>query len=99
MVSTYSRRSTAELQRIKSGLLSRVSLNDENADRICAHLDAVEAELQRRTHPMILRIVHGEDEDGEATIDIGHYCPNCDGLVRVGWPFCRICGTAMRAAA
>lgn len=48
MVSTYSRRSTAELFRIKSGLLSRVTEPNANVDRICAHLDAVERELQRR---------------------------------------------------
>ena len=84
MVSTYEDRSTAELQAVKNTLLEAIGgACDETAARIAAHLDAIEAQLaRRRAGAIIVRVFHTEDEDGEACIDIGHYCPACDSLVR-----------------
>jgi hypothetical protein len=95
MVSTYTHLSLTALRATKSTLLGMVFADD----RVCAHLDAIEAELQRRTYPMVRREAIGIDDEGCETYDAWWACPNCDRKVRPSNPFCPTCGQGLRPAA
>jgi len=96
MVSTYQTRSTQELIAVKATLLAHIGTAcDDTADRLAAHLDAIEAELGRRqaAHPVVVRTeTVVVDEDGELGEVTAWHCPNCDERVGPGWGFCRTCG-------
>ncbi|MGN6031990.1 MAG: hypothetical protein ACTHQE_10050, partial [Thermomicrobiales bacterium] len=93
MVSTYSRRSTAELTRIKARLLARVTEASENPDRVCAHLDAVERELQRRTAAEVItlqRVDNGYEAVVRGGVTLGYVR-----WVGKGWDGYRVIGLHM----
>jgi len=98
MVSAYTDRSTAELIAVKATLLAHIGTAcDDTAERLAAHLDAIETELgRRRAGTIIARPNEWLDEDGELAEDTTFHCPACDGLVAPTRSFCLRCGTRIR---
>lgn len=100
MVSTYEDRSIPELIAVKDRLLSAIGgACDEVAERLAAHLDAVQLQLDRRIAPMARRERMEVDENGGVLFSISYHCPACDGRCRPNNPFCPTCGQGIRKAA
>lgn len=100
MVSTYEDRSIPELIAVKDRLLSAIGgACDEVAERLAAHLDAVQLQLDRRVVPMERRERTEVDEDGEIVMSVSMHCPNCEARCRPSTSFCHRCGQCVRVAA
>lgn len=100
MVSTYEDRSIPELIAVKDRLLSAIGgACDEVAERLAAHLDAVQLQLDRRVVPMVKQERLEVDEEGCIVRSIRWACPTCDRRCRPSNPYCPTCGQGMRQAA
>ena len=100
MVSTYEDRSIPELIAVKDHLLSAIGgACDETAERLAAHLDAVQSQLDRRVVPMVREERLEVDEEGCIVRSIRWACPSCDSRCRPSSQYCPACGQGIREAA